>query len=51
MSGNHINKDFDMKSSEIFEGLPDNGSFTWKKGNECNKLLSVLPPRWDRKPE
>ena len=49
MSGNHKNKDFDMKNSRIFEDLPDNGSFTWKEGEECNKLLLVLPPSWNRK--
>ena len=34
--------------NQIFEGLPSKGSFYWKKGINCDKLLSYLPLSWNR---
>ena len=39
------------EGSEIFKGLPENGSFIWKKGNNCNNLLKYLPVSWNRTQE
>ena len=35
-------------ADRIFEGLPPNGSFYWKKGINCDKFLSHLPSRWNK---
>ena len=32
----------------IFHGLPERGSFIWKKGINCNRLLELLPASWNR---
>ena len=37
--------------SGIFEGLPENGIFIWKKGVNCNELLKQLPVSWNRAQE
>ena len=39
------------KKSGIFEGLPENGIFIWKKGANCNEILKLLPVSWNRSPE
>ena len=36
---------------EIFDGLPEGGSFVWKKGINCNELLKLLPVSWNRTQE
>ena len=36
------------KKINIFTGLPEEGSFIWKKGVNCNKLLKLLPESWNR---
>ena len=35
-------------NNEIFKGLSKYGNFYWKKGNNCDKLLSQLPVSWNR---
>ena len=35
----------------IFEDIPENGEFIWKKGNQINNILSLLPVTWNRKME
>ena len=35
----------------VFEGLPNDGSFVWKKGTNCNELLKHLPVSWNRTQE
>ena len=35
----------------IFEGLPQSGKFTWKKGVNCDELLRLLPFSWNRTTE
>ncbi len=35
----------------IFQDLPENGIFVWKKGVNCNKLLKELPVSWNRSQE
>ena len=32
----------------IFKGLPKYGNFYWRKGINCDKLLSLLPVSWNR---
>ena len=40
------------KSNEkIFKGLPEEGTFIWRKGINCNELLSLLPFTWNRMSE
>ena len=39
------------KDDKIFEGLPESGSFVWKKGANIDKLLSLLQAGWSRTPE
>lgn len=39
------------KKDEILDGLPEGGSFVWKRGVNCNKLLSLLPVSWNRMQE
>ena len=36
------------ENNEIFKGLPSGGTFYWKKGINCDKLLSQLPVSWNR---
>jgi hypothetical protein len=38
-------KDYDKN---IFTGLPKDGTFTWKKGINCDSLLKLLPVSWNR---
>jgi len=35
-------------NTQIFIGLPPGGTFYWKKGVNCDKLLSQLPVSWNR---
>ena len=39
------------KSLDIFYNLSKSGSFIWKKGIDCNKLLKLLPVSWNRTQE
>ncbi len=39
---------FEESKNQIFKGLPPGGSFYWKKGVNCDKLLSQLPVSWNR---
>ena len=36
------------KEKNIFTGLPKGGTFTWKKGINCDSLLTLLPVSWNR---
>lgn len=36
---------------KAFKGLPDGGSFIWKKGINCNNLLKYIPVSWNRTQE
>ena len=36
------------KEVEIFKDLPSSGTFIWKKGVNCDKILSILPVSWNR---
>jgi len=40
-----------LSKEDIFNGLPENGSFIWRKGINCNKLLELLPVSWNRSQE
>ena len=35
------------KNLYIFYGLPEGGSFIWKKGTDCNRILELLPASWN----
>ena len=50
MSSNfpNIKKLYFKAGNEIFKDLPPGGSFYWKKGVNCDKLLSHLPVSWNR---
>ena len=48
MSSN-FSKGFIINEYEkIFTGLPKGGTFTWKKGINCDNLLKLLPVSWNR---
>ena len=51
----NFNNDKKLSFKGIFRdflgGLPEDGSFVWKKGNNCNELLKLLPVSWDRAQE
>ena len=36
--------------TNIFEGLPDNGTFIYNKEKFNNTILSELPSEWEQKP-
>ena len=36
------------ESRNIFEGLPQSGTFSWKKGVNCDNLLKFLPVSWNK---
>lgn len=40
---NNIN---DCINNSVFEGLPEYGSFIWKKGYKCEELIKHLPKNW-----
>ena len=46
-----IKKEKLSRNEDIFKGLPENGSFIWRKGINCNKLLELLPVSWNRSQE
>ena len=48
---NFNNKTECSKDLFIFGGLPDGGSFVWKKGLNCNRFLEFLPVSWNRTQE
>ena len=39
---------YEGENNEIFNGLSKSGNFYWKKGINCDKLLSQLPVSWNR---
>ena len=43
--------EFDYPGETVFKGLPEGGSFIWKKGANCNELLKYLPVSWNRTQE
>jgi surface protein len=49
LEGNSKERSF--RNEDIFKGLPENGSFIWRKGINCNKLLELLPVSWNRSQE
>ena len=46
---NLYNKKF--KADRVFKGLPNGGSFVWRKGQNCDELLRDLPVSWNRTQE
>ena len=38
----------DCRNHQIFKAVPPGGTFYWKKGVNCDKLLSQLPVSWNR---
>ena len=40
-----------LSNENIFKGLPEEGTFIWRKGINCNELLSLLPSTWNRMSE
>ena len=47
----NFNNNKNLSFIDIFEGLPEGGSFVWKKGTNCNELLKLLPVSWNRTQE
>ena len=47
----NFNNDKKLSFDQIFKGLPEGGSFVWKKGTNCNELLKYLPVSWNRTQE
>ena len=47
----NFNNDEKLSFEGIFDGLPEGGSFVWKKGTNCNELLKHLPVSWNRTQE
>ena len=47
----NFNNDKELSFEYSFEGLPEGGSFVWKKGTNCNELLKHLPVSWNRTQE
>ena len=47
----NLNNNRNLSFRYIFEGLPEGGSFVWKKGTNCNELLKELPVSWNRTQE
>ena len=43
----NFNNNKNLSFNDIFEGLPEGGSFVWKKGTNCNELLKELPVGWN----
>ena len=35
------------EKTNLFDGIPNNGAFIYKRGAKCNKLLNKLPSSWD----
>ena len=38
----------EKRNTQIFKGLPPGGTFYWKKGVNCDKILCQLPVSWNR---
>ena len=47
----NFNNDKKLSFHWTFFGLPEGGSFVWKKGTNCNELLKHLPVSWNRTQE
>ena len=47
----NFNNDKKLSFERTFCGLPEGGSFVWKKGTNCNELLKYLPVSWNRTQE
>ena len=47
----NFNNNKKLSFYEIFYGLPEGGSFVWKKGTNCNELLKLLPASWNKTQE
>ena len=47
----NFNNDKKLEFYKTFYGLPEGGSFVWKKGTNCNELLKRLPVSWNRTQE
>ena len=47
-----LNTNFDEiiinENTILFDGIPDNGTFIYKKGMKYNNLLNKLPSSWNR---
>ena len=37
-----------LRIENIFDGIPGNGTFIYKKGNKCNIPLKIFPLRWNK---
>ena len=48
MSSNFSKDLIEDEDKNIFTGLPKGGTFTWKKGINCDSLLKLLPVSWNR---
>ena len=48
MSSNFSKNLIEREDKNIFTGLPKGGTFTWKKGINCDNLLKLLPVSWNR---
>ena len=48
MSSNFSKDLISNEDKNIFTGLPKDGTFTWKKGINCDNLLKLLPVSWNR---
>ena len=48
MSSNFSKDLIEDYDKNIFTGLPKGGTFTWKKGINCDNLLKLLPVSWNR---
>ena len=44
----NINNLIEDDTKEIFNGLPQSGTFYWKKGGNMDKLLQLLPANWKK---
>ena len=42
----NFNNNKKLSFGGIFLGLPKDGSFVYKKGNNCEKFLKKLPKSW-----
>ena len=47
----NFNNDKKLEFYQTFKGLPEGGSFVWKKGTNCNEFLKHLPASWNRTQE
>ena len=47
----NFNNNIAKCDKEIVYRLPENGSFTWRKGVDCKRFLEILPVSWNRSQE